>query len=123
LTLTLTPAALAAGSARSGVGGAGFRAAVPNANIKGSPPHWSPTSLTAKAKWDNNPADCGAQASFTISNFESKAEKITLSGTKGFHTSSGNVAAKTKVAVCITKGYSGTLKATLKDGKKLTVHF
>jgi hypothetical protein len=56
-------------------------------------------------------------------NFESKAEKITLSGTNGFQKSSGTVPAKTRANVCVTKGYAGTLKATLKDGKKLTVHF
>ncbi len=122
LALTLTPAALAAGSARAGLGGTGSRAAVPNANIKGTPPHWTPTSLSAKAKWTGGTCT-SAQVSFTVSNFENKAETITLTGTNGFHKSSGSVPAKTKAGVCITKGYAGTLKATLNDGKKLTVHF
>lgn len=123
LMLTLTPAALAAGSARAGLGGTASRAAVPNASIKGSPPHWTPTSLSAKAKWTG--ATCtSAQTSFTISNFESKSETITLTGTNGFQKASGTVPAKTKAGVCVTKGYNGTVHATLKaDGKKLTVHF
>ena len=123
LTLTLTPAALAAGSARAGVGGVAGRAAVPNASIKGSPPHWTPTSLSAKAKWTG--ASCTmAQASFTISNFETKSEKLTLTGTNGFQKSSGTVAARKKAGVCVTKGYNGTVHVTLKaDGKKLAVHF
>ena len=124
LTLTLTPAAFAAGSTRAGLGGAAGRAAtVPNANIKGKPPAWHPTSLSAKAKW-TGAACTAAQVSFTISNFENKAEAITLTGTNGFHKTSGTIGAKKKVGVCITKGYTGTVHITLlADGKKLTVKF
>jgi hypothetical protein len=118
VAVVLTPAALAAGSGRIA---AGHRAALPGSTIKGKPAHWSPTSLNAKAKWTGGSCTA-AQASFTMHNAESVSEKVTLTGTH-LKSSSGTIPAGKTFGVCITKGYTGTAHVTLKDKKKLTVHF
>lgn len=120
LGLTLTPAALAAGSARVS-SAKGALAALPNTNIKGSPAKFSPDSLHAKAR--GNGSTCtSSDASFTILNKESKTEKVTFfEGSKNEGTVS--IAKKSGEYICVGKGFTGTLKGKLKDGKKLTVKF
>ena len=119
-TFALAPAALAAGTASGAA--AGRTVTLPNSNIKGSPAHFSPSALSAKARWDGVSSCSTSQGSFTISNHKNVAEKLTLSGT-GLKPASGKVGAHKVVVVCITKGYTGTVHVTLKDGKKLTVTF
>jgi hypothetical protein len=119
LLLALTPAALAAGTARSGVGGAAGRAiTLPNSNIKGRPAHFSPSTLTAKARWRST--ICRAsQASFTLNNRKGSARTVTFTGA-----ASGmvKVPAHKKEDICVRKGDTGKLVGKLRDGKKLIVH-
>lgn len=123
--LALTPAGLAAVGAR---GRSVSRIAVvvaksfPNSNITGRPAHWSPRSLSAKAKWTGSRPCRQSQTSFTLTNTESKAEKVKLSGPH-LRSSSGSIPAGERFGACITKGYNKTAHVTLKDGKKLTVKF
>lgn len=121
VAFALAPAALAAGGARA--------VSLPNSNIKGTPAHWSPTKLTAKARWDGVQADCGqSQGSFTIHNKESVSEYVTLTGTKGFNSRNAHgpvnpLSPGGFAGVCVKKGYKGTVTAKLSDGKKLTIKF
>ena len=121
LALTLTPAALAAGTARVGSSGAGAAATVPTTTIKGKPAKFSPSSLSAKAKGTGTTCT-SAQASFEMLNKKSKSQKVNFTGTGGVK-GSVTVAAHKGEFICITKGYTGTLTGKLKDGKKLTVKF
>lgn len=131
LVLALTPTAVVArtaGAVSRGLGGAGITAGststLPNANIKGKPAHWAPSRLTAKARWPRGATSCRAsEASFTISNLKKAAEKVKITGTGRFRSVSGTVPSRERAYVCITKGYTGTVHSTLKDTKKLTVHF
>ncbi len=114
LTLALTPAALAFGTAR-----AGRTASLPNTNVKGTPAHFSPTRLSAKARWNNATTCTTPQASFTVDNKKGVAETVTFSGA-----ASGSVVvpAHSKYIICVTKGITGKMIGRLADGKKLTVH-
>ena len=120
VAFALTPAALAAGAARA--------VSLPNSNIRGTPAHWSPSKLTAKARWDGVVADCGpSQGSFTITNKKSVAEHVTLTGTKGFKSRFAGIVNPIPPGslrgICVKKGYEGTATAKLSDGKKLTITF
>lgn len=121
VAFAFAPSALAAGTA-SGGSSALTAKALPNANIKGKPAHWSPSKLSAKGRWTKGTACTASAESFTISNYEKKAEKVTFTGTH-FKTFSGTVKARTRAGFCISKGYTGTLTGKLKDGKKLKIHF
>lgn len=120
LGLMLTPAALATGTASGGA--AGRAITVPNTNIKGSPAHFSPSSLSAKARWDGVQADCTSQLSFTLTNLKSVAEKVNFTGTN-LKPTSFTVNPKSRFGICVPKGYTGTVHGKLTDGKKLTVTF
>lgn len=125
LTLALTPAALAAGDARGRAVSriaVGVAASIPNSNITGKPAHWKPSSLSAKAKWTGANPCPQSQTSFTMTNKESTAERVTLSG-PGLKSSSGKIPAGDRFGACISKGYKKTAHVALKDGKKLTVKF
>lgn len=115
VTLALTPTALAAVSA-TGVN-AGRAIALPNSNIKGTPAHFVPSQLTAKARWTTTPCTA-SQASFTLTN-KKGTQTVTFSGA-----ASGTVTvpAHMKWLICVAKGRTGKLVGKLKDGKKLIVH-
>jgi hypothetical protein len=121
ITFALAPATLAAGAAGA--------ASLPNSDIKGTPAHWSPSKLAAKARWDGVVADCGqAQGSFTIHNAKSVPENVTLTGTNGFksrnaHGAINPLSPRGFAGICVKKGYKGTATAKLSDGKKLTITF
>lgn len=118
LTLTLTPAALAAGTRLSSR--VGSAASLPASAIKGSPAKFSPSSLNAKSKQTTSPCTV-AQASFGILNKESKNEKVTFFvGSK--NEGSVTIPKGKGEAFCFAKGSHGTLVGKLSDGKKLTVH-
>jgi hypothetical protein len=119
-TFALAPAALAAGTASGAA--AGRTLTLPNSNIKGSPAHFSPSSLSAKARWTNGTPCTQSSGSFTMTNKKSKSEKVTFTG-KNFQTFTVTVGAGKVDGICITKGYHGTLHGTLNDGKKLSVSF
>ncbi len=124
LAVAVAPAAVAAGTANGSVAKAHTAATLPNSNIKGKPAKWSPSKLTAKARWSGPPTQCSvAQGSFTMNNTTKKGQTVKITGTKHFTPFSGTIPAKTKVVDCVTKGYKGTLTVKLKDGKKLTVKF
>lgn len=122
LGLTLTPAALAAGSARLSSGRAGSAATLPATSIKGSPAKFSPDSLKAKAKEPSGGTCSSATASFVILNKESKTEKVTFFvGSK--NEGSVSIAKKKGEYICVGQGFTGTLKGKLSDKKSLTVKF
>ncbi len=120
--LALTPAALAAGSARVSSGRVGSAATIPATSIKGSPAKFSPDSLHAKAKEPSGGTCTSSDASFAILNKESKTEKVTFfigstnEGTLAIPKKKGEI-------ICVTKGFTGTLKGKLSDHKALTVKF
>lgn len=119
LGLALTPAALAAGSARLSGGRAGTAASLPKTTIKGSPAKFSPSSLNVKSK-ETGTTCTSSQASFEMLNKESKNEKVvfTVNGTPVLTVT---VKAHGGEFICIKKGDKGTAIGKLKDGKKLTV--
>jgi hypothetical protein len=119
LTLTLTPAALAAGTRLSG-SGARTIASLPTTDIKGSPAKFSPSTLSVKSRQTTSPCT-KAQASFEMLNKKSTTEKVVF--TSGGHTVlTVKVKAHAGEFICIPAGSSGTAVGKLTDGKKLTVH-
>jgi hypothetical protein len=124
LGLALTPTALAVRTASGASrGAAGSALTLPNTNIKGSPAHFSPSKLSAKARWTSGTTCTLSVSSFTITNKKAKSKLVTFTGTGGFTPFSTTVLPKQTVGICITKGYTGTLTGKLADGKKLTVTF
>jgi hypothetical protein len=90
-------------------------------HLKGTPAHFVPSQLIAKARWDGvSSCTTAAQASFTLTNKKGKAQTITFSGA-----ASGKLsvpAHKKNWFFCVSKGATGKLVGKLKDGKKLIVH-
>jgi hypothetical protein len=124
VTVALTPGALAAGTARASVGVAAVRAAtLPNSNIKGRPTHFSPSSLTATARWAGSSSCTASQGSFTITNTKSRTEKVKVVATGISESLRARIRPHHVYIVCLTTGYTGTVHAILKDKKKLTVTF
>ena len=115
------PTALAAGTA-SGGSSALTAKTLPNADIKGKPAHFTPSTLSAKARWTKVTHCTESVGSFTISNFKRKAQTVTFSGSH-FQSFSSTIPGRKVGGFCISKGYTGTLTGKLKDGKKLKIHF
>jgi hypothetical protein len=121
VAFAFAPAALAAPAA-SGRSSALTAKTLPNANIKGKPAHFTPSTLSAKARWTKGATCTASVASFTISNYEKKGETVTFTG-RHFQTFSSTIPKRKVGGFCISKGYTGTLTGKLKDGKKLKIHF
>ena len=126
--LGATPALLAVPSNAGAAGGPRLSVAVvhadtlPATTIEGSPASFTPKKLTATAIWDGS-SDCtSANASFQINNSESVKEKVTLSNAS-LGSLSTKIPAGSNTVVCVTSGFTGVIKAELKDGKTAKVDF
>lgn len=121
-TFALTPAALAASSASGAA--AGRALTLPNSNIKGNPPKWSPSSLSAKARWTNGTPCTTTSGSFTETNTTSKSQTVKATATGISGSLKSTIPAHKRFVLCITKGYHGTVHVKLvSDGKVLSVTF
>jgi hypothetical protein len=95
---------------------------LPATTIGGNPASFTPKSLTATAIWDGS-SDCtSANGSFQINNSESVKEKVTLSN-PSLGSLSTKIPAGSFTVVCVTSGFTGVIKAELKDGKTAKAHF
>ena len=126
--LGATPALLAVPSNAGAASGprlsvAGERAdTLPATTISGSPASFTPKKLTATAIWDGSSTCTSSNASFQINNSESVKEKVTVSNAS-LGSLSTKIPAGSATDVCVTAGFSGVIKAELKDGKTAKVHF
>ncbi len=107
---TLAPAGLAVSST------------VPNSNITGSPAHWIPSTLTAKATLNPGGFCTPTYYSFTMTNKEKVTEKYAISGTNGYPSSHGSIPPKVLRGICVFTPFKGdVITVKLSDGKKLKV--
>ena len=121
VAFAFAPTALAAPTA-SGGSSALTATTLPNTNIKGKPAHFTPSTMSAKARWKKGTKCTASRGSFTISNYEHKAETVKFTGPH-FRSFSSKIPARKVGGFCISKGYTGTLTGKLKDGKKVKIHF
>jgi hypothetical protein len=117
----LTPAALAAGTARI-ASAKGAVATLPTTSIKGKPARFSPSKLHAVARWATGTTCTKAQASFQMLNKKSKAQKVTFT-VQGKKVLTVFVKPKHVEYICVSAGFTGRTVGHLKDGKRLIVKF
>ena len=115
--LTVPAAAAAAPSAAAGLTHIST-AALPNANIAGTPAKWSPAKLSVTPK--NFTTCTKAKTVWTISNKTKKGQTISFKVGSGKKTTLGTLPAGKKAGVC-SKGAKGTVETFFIKGSKSTL--
>ncbi len=88
----------------------------PNTNIKGPPPKWKPTKLTAPP----TTGTCsGTNYSFSIDNLTAKPHVILYKTGTSAKQTLGTVPAKTKVGVCASGSAGASAKFFIKGAKSV----
>ena len=116
-------AGVAASGPTAGLAASPAATALPNSTIKGTTATWIPKALTATGKWNGTETCTASVASFTMTNKETVTEDITVTGTDKLGKLTGSIAADSKVDLCVTSGYAGTVHVALTDKHRLTVTF